>query len=244
MKRGKIVILTGAGISAESGIDTFRDKGGLWEKHRVEDVATPEAFERNPKLVQDFYNKRRRQLLTSHIEPNTAHIAIAKLEAKWPNDVCIITQNIDPLHEQAGSKQVIHMHGELLKVRCTKSEKVFEWNKDITPETRCACCNETDTLRPHVVWFGEMPFELEKIHHALHHCDLFIAIGTSGNVYPAAGFVQEAKVESGAHTVELNLEPSEVNTLFDEHFYGKATEIVPKYVEKLLEEQSSQEQNS
>jgi len=232
MKRFEnIVILTGAGISAESGLDTFRDKGGIWSRYDVNDVATPQGFARNPAMVHDFYNQRRRNLLG--VKPNAAHGALARLEAEHSGAVTVVTQNIDNLHEQAGSKQVIHMHGELFKVRCQTCETVFAWREDIataTPCPACAAAGGRQGLRPHVVWFGEMPLEMARIDALLDACDLFLSIGTSGNVYPAAGYV--ARVRGRAHTVELNLEAS--NPLFDERVLGRAAEIVPAYVDRLL----------
>lgn len=228
-----IVILTGAGISAESGIKTFRDADGLWENYRIEDVATPEGYARNPELVITFYNERRRQLLGGDIQPNPAHVALAQLESQFQGEVLLVTQNVDNLHEQAGSRNIIHMHGELLKIRCERSGKVFPAEKDVGVEDRCQCCNPPQPLRPHVVWFGEMPLEMDRIFQALGGCGLFIAIGTSGVVYPAAGFVQQAR-QTGAHTVELNLEPSAVQSVFSERKYGLASEIVPEFVKGLL----------
>lgn len=230
-----ITILTGAGISAESGIDTFRTAGGLWENHRIEDVATPEAFADNPVLVHDFYNARRRQLLSDDLHPNAAHLALARLEhalSTLPGaELTLVTQNIDNLHERAGSTNVIHMHGELLKMRCVDTDLVFDIRSDLELADRCRCCRLPGNLRPHVVWFGEIPLEMNRIQQALERCDLFISIGTSGQVYPAAGFYQLAS-QNGAHTVEINLEAT--NSLFDEQHYGKAGEIVPKYVNDLL----------
>ncbi|GAB7140056.1 NAD-dependent protein deacylase [Deferribacterales bacterium RsTz2092] len=225
-----IVVLTGAGISAESGIATFRDANGLWAEHRVEDVATPDGYERNPLLVLDFYNKRRRELKS--VKPNPAHLALAKLE-QGRDDVLVVTQNVDNLHEQAGTKSLIHMHGELNKIRCTECETVFDCYDDITLASKCEKCGTEGTLRPHIVWFGEMPFMMDEISYALHSCELFISIGTSGNVYPAAGFVQSAR-SAGAHTVELNLEPSLGASMFKEKVHGKAGEVVPVYVNKIL----------
>ncbi|WP_105637980.1 Sir2 family NAD+-dependent deacetylase [Cronobacter dublinensis] len=233
MNKPVVVVLTGAGISAESGIRTFRAADGLWEEHRVEDVATPEGFARNPQLVQDFYNARRRQLQQPEIKPNAAHLALARLEEAFGDRFLLITQNIDDLHERAGNKNVVHMHGELLKVRCSQSGQVLEWTGDVTPADKCHCCQFPAPLRPHVVWFGEMPLGMDRIYEALAHADVFIAIGTSGHVYPAAGFVHEAKLQ-GAHTVELNLEPSQVGSEFEEKHYGLASQVVPEYVEKLL----------
>lgn len=235
-----IVVLTGAGISAESGVSTFRDNNGLWCNHRIEDVATPEAFERDPKLVQQFYNQRRAQL--AEVKPNLAHDALAELAEKWSGRFLLVTQNVDDLHDRAhaGRKnrkgfELIHLHGELGKVRCTETESIYDWTGDVKADSQCGCCNEIGTLRPHIVWFGEMPLEMPKIYNALAQCDLFISIGTSGNVYPAAGFVQEVcRNGRGAHTVELNLEPSQGYSLFEERIYGKATEIVPEFVKQIL----------
>lgn len=228
-----VVILTGAGISAESGIRTFRAADGLWEEHHVEDVATPEGFQRDPALVQRFYNARRQQLQQAEIQPNAAHLALAELEQVLGDNLLLVTQNIDNLHERAGNSRVLHMHGELLKVRCVTSGQVIEWSGDITPDDRCTCCQFPAALRPHVVWFGEMPLGMEQIYQALEQADYFIAIGTSGHVYPAAGFVHEARLQ-GAHTVELNLEPSQVGNEFAERHYGLASEVVPEFVHKLL----------
>ncbi|MFS2223972.1 Sir2 family NAD+-dependent deacetylase [Pantoea sp. B65] len=228
-----VVVLTGAGISAESGIRTFRAHDGLWEEHRVEDVATPEGFRRDPNLVQAFYNARRRQLQQPEIQPNAAHQALAELESVLGDHFLLVTQNIDNLHERAGSQRVIHMHGELLKVRCPGSGQIFAWNEDINVGDHCHCCQFPERLRPHVVWFGEMPLQMEEIYRALEKANYFIAIGTSGHVYPAAGFVHEARLH-GAHTVELNLEPSQVGSEFQEKKYGLASEVVPLYVRTFL----------
>jgi NAD-dependent deacetylase len=228
-----IVILTGAGISKESGLDTFRDADGLWAKVRIEDVATPEVFARDPQAVQAFYNARRRTLLGSSIAPNAAHRALAALERQWLGDFLLVTQNIDDLHERAGSEKLVHMHGEMLKARCAGCGAVHRHTEDLSAQTPCPVCKAAGGMRPHVVWFGEMPLEMDLIDGALGRCRLFIAIGTSGNVYPAAGFVQEAR-RRGAHTVELNLEPSDAASLFVEGVYGPATEVVPRYVERLL----------
>jgi NAD-dependent deacetylase len=233
MLTNRIVILTGAGISKESGLDTFRDADGIWAKVRLEDVATPEAYARDPVKVQAFYNDRRRSLRDGNVTPNAAHRALAALEQKFAGDVLLVTQNIDDLHERAGSRNLIHMHGELFKARCAACDRIHEWRDDIELETRSPCCGATGKLRPHVVWFGEMPLEMDRIEAALSVCSLFISIGTSGSVYPAAGFVQEAR-RAGASTVELNLEPSEGYSLFAERRYGPATQIVPAFVERLL----------
>ena len=229
-----IVILTGAGISKESGLDTFRDADGLWAKVRIEDVATPEAFARDPARVHAFYNERRRGLRNSNVQPNAAHRALAELERRWPGETLLVTQNIDDLHERAGSRKLVHMHGELLKTRCARCGALDAGIADLSVELACAACHEPSGLRPHVVWFGEMPLEMDRIYEVLGRCGVFISIGTSGNVYPAAGFVQEVSQVAGARTVELNLEPSEGATLFKERHYGPATEIVPAYVRRLL----------
>ena len=229
MSYKRIVVLSGAGISAESGIKTFRAEDGLWEEHRVEEVATPEGFAADPVLVQRFYNGRRAQLLSDAVKPNPAHLALAKLEEVLGNDLLVVTQNIDNLHEQAGSKNVVHMHGELLKMRCAYTDIVYPILGDISVDDRCECCGMRGALRPHVVWFGEMPLQMEEIYDAIEGCDLFLAIGTSGNVYPAAGFVRHAAM-SGAHTMEINLEPSAVESAFAEHRYGLAGEVVPAFV--------------
>lgn len=228
-----IVVLTGAGISAESGIQTFRAQDGLWENHRIEEVATPEGFARDPELVQRFYNLRRQPLLDEQVSANPAHIALARLEREFSGDFMLVTQNIDNLHEQAGSKNVLHMHGEILKMRCTQSHQVFECNRPINTQDLCECCQLAGTLRPHIVWFGEMPFFMDEIYQALSNCDLFVAIGTSGNVYPAAGFVQMAN-DAGAKSIEINLEQSNVATDFKEAIYGKAGETLPIWVDQLL----------
>ncbi|CDG97569.1 NAD-dependent protein deacylase [Xenorhabdus bovienii] len=235
IKRPHVVVLTGAGISAESGIRTFRSSDGLWEEHRVEDVATPEGFQRDAELVQAFYNARRKQLQQPEIQPNAAHYALVELEQQLGDNFLLVTQNIDNLHERAGSRRVLHMHGELLKARCCQSGQVIEWKTELTTEDRCHCCQFPSPLRPHVVWFGEMPLGMEQIYSALADADLFIAIGTSGHVYPAAGFVHEAKL-SGTLTIELNLEPSQVESLFDEKHYGHASKIVTQYVQSLLQQ--------
>ncbi len=233
MSEPSIVILTGAGISKESGLDTFRDKDGIWARVRLEDVATPEGFARDPRRVHEFYNARRRGLLNPNITPNAAHAALAELEQRRPGDVLLVTQNIDNLHERAGSRNLIHMHGEMLKARCARCDDVRDWTSDLSVELACAACGRTGGMRPHVVWFGEMPFEMDRIYAALARCKLFVSIGTSGNVYPAAGFVAEARA-ARAHTVELNLEPSEGATLFAEAVYGPASVIVPDHVRKIL----------
>lgn len=236
-----IVILTGAGISAESGLLTFRDNNGLWCNHRIEDVATPEAFARDPKLVHTFYNMRRAQL--KDVQPNAAHHAIAELASTWDGAVFVVTQNVDDLHERAEVGKnlkpgytLLHMHGELKKARCDASDEVFAWDDEVTTQSVCPCCSRAGGLRPHIVWFGEMPLYMERIYHMLRECDLFMSIGTSGNVYPAAGFVHEVRAHGRAHTVELNMEPSHGQSLFHEKIYGPATRIVPDYVEKIIKQ--------
>jgi len=229
-----IVILTGAGISKESGLDTFRCADGIWSKVNLEDVATPEAFVRDPAMVHAFYNDRRRQLRDPAIAPNAAHLALARLERDYPGKVLLVTQNIDNLHERAGCTNLIHMHGELLKIRCEACGTVHAWDHDLSTKDMCPRCNRTGSLRPHVVWFGEFPLEMERIYAALEECGLFLSIGTSGNVYPAAGFVQHVLEYGDGHTVELNLEPSSGATLFDETLYGPASGVVPAYVERIL----------
>lgn len=226
-----IVVLTGAGLSAESGLSTFRDKDGIWSKYDYRDVATPEGFERNPTLVHDFYNQRRHA--HAGIVPNAAHVALARLEREYDGEVVIVTQNIDALHEAAGCKNLIHMHGELLKALCAHCGDRHACTDDLCLTTHCPECGKDGGMRPDVVWFGEMPYHMERIARHLAAADLFMSIGTSGNVYPAAGFVMEAR-QAGAHTVELNLEPSEGASMFAEAHHGLATKVVPEYVEKLL----------
>lgn len=227
----RIFILTGAGISAESGLRTFRDSDGLWEGHKVEEVATPGAFAVNPDLVHDFYNQRRSQLLTK--EPNLAHHALVRLQRKFGDHLTLVTQNVDDLHERSGMREVIHMHGELLKQRCVSCGKVSDCLGRTGTHTICAHCGDEGSTRPHIVWFGEMPLMMEEIHQRLVKTDLFISIGTSGVVYPAAGFADEAK-SHGAHLIEASLEGTEISPAFDEHIEGPATSTVPTLVEKLV----------
>lgn len=232
----RIVILTGAGVSAESGLGTFRGKDGLWTRYSLDDVATPEGFARDPVLVHEFYNRRRARLLGA--EPNAAHQALARLEAGAGagagGDVRVVTQNIDNLHERAGSTAVIHMHGEMLRARCNLCHHVVRHDGDLSLEVECAGCGAAGGMRPHVVWFGEMPLHMMEIDSLLLACDLFISIGTSGQVYPAAGFVSQVRDLGRAHTVELNLEASDGHSLFAEKLYGPASEVVPAYVDALL----------
>lgn len=230
-----MVVLTGAGISKESGLSTFRDPDGIWSQVSVEEVATPEAFARDPARVHEFYNQRRRKLQSDMVAPNAAHEALARLEREWKAPVTLVTQNIDDLHERAGSRTIIHMHGELLKARCTRCGSVAPWPRDITLETACPNCGHAGSLRPQVVWFGEEPFMLDTIAEALYACGLFMSIGTSGNVYPAAGFVATVQAAGKAHTMEVNMEPSDGATLFAETVYGPATKCVPDVVDCLLE---------
>ncbi|KTE37621.1 MULTISPECIES: NAD-dependent deacylase [unclassified Sphingopyxis] len=226
-----IVILTGAGVSAESGIDTFRDGGGLWEQHRVEDVATPEAYIRDPDLVHRFYDARREAIQTK--QPNAAHDALARLDAEWAGELLIVTQNVDDLHERAGARRLIHMHGEHLKAWCTGCDARSAWTGTLLDRPACPACGVAGHLRPDVVWFGEMPYAMDAIYRALNRADLFVSIGTSGAVYPAAGFVREARA-SGARTLELNMEPSQGSHWFDEARHGPASLLVPAWVEEVL----------
>lgn len=226
-----IVILTGSGISAESGVATFRGPEGLWEGHRVEDVATPEAFERDPVLVQNFYDQRRAKLRT--VEPNPAHLALARLDTEWPGELLIVTQNVDDLHERGGAKRILHMHGELRSAWCLACDARMRWDEDLGDHPPCPSCGIAGHLRPDIVWFGEMPYGMERIDKALMNADLFVSIGTSGAVYPAAGFVQTARY-TGARTLEINLEPSLGSAYFHESRNGKAGELVPAWVDELL----------
>ena len=225
-----IVILTGAGISAESGIDTFRTAGGLWERYRPEDVATPEALARDPQLVLGFYDMRRAAIQEK--QPNAAHHALARLDAEWTGELLIVTQNVDDLHERAGARRMLHMHGEHLNAWCTACDARSPWTGPLAAGPRCPACG-TSALRPDVVLFGEMPYRMDEIHAALRQCDLFVSIGTSGAVYPAAGFVRTAR-DLGARTLELNLEPSQGSLWFNESCHGPATEVVPAWVEEVL----------
>ncbi len=232
MKHPGIVILTGAGISAESGIQTFRGDGGLWEGHRVEDVATPEGFARDPELVQKFYNERRAKLL-SGIAPNAGHEALARLQKEYSGKITLVTQNIDDLHERAGSENVLHMHGELLKARCLDCGEVSEIREQITAQSPCRLCDTKGRLRPDIVWFGEMPYFLSEIESSLENASLFIAVGTSGKVYPAAGFVEIAKY-AGATTIEVNLEKTDGSHVFHRCEFGPAGKTLPRLVSQIL----------
>jgi NAD-dependent deacetylase len=226
-----VVVLTGAGISAESGLPTFRDKDGLWEGQRVEDVACPEAFQRNPELVQRFYNLRRAALGT--VAPNAAHLALARLQREFPGTVTLITQNVDDLHERAGSTGVLHMHGELRKVRCSHCWRGLEWAGDLATTTTCPHCHRAGGMRPDIVWFGEIPKHMERIGKLLDRADVFVAIGTSGHVYPAAGFADLAR-SAGARTIEINNTATAISRCFERHLTGPATVEVPRWVEELL----------
>lgn len=226
-----IFILTGAGISAESGIQTFRGADGLWEGHNLQDVACPEAFRRNPCLVYRFYNMRREKILEA--APNAAHFALARLQREFPGKVTLVTQNIDDLHERGGSQQVIHMHGEAIKARCLFCEAVSPCGIELDETNACPACGTTGTLRPHIVWFGEIPLFMEEIENSLAGADLFISIGTSGFVYPAAGFAAVAG-RHGIRTIEINPDTTEISPHFDEHLRGPASVKVPEWVEGIL----------
>jgi len=226
-----IVILTGAGVSAESGVATFRGPDGLWEGHRVEDVCTPEAYARDPELVHAFYNARRATLAT--VEPNAAHLALARLDAEWPGELLLVTQNVDDLHERAGSKRLLHMHGEHKSAWCLACDERFGWEGPMGESSACPLCSRVGQVRPDIVWFGEMPYEMDRIEDALREADLFVSIGTSGAVYPAAGFVQTARY-CGAHCLEMNLEPSQGSVFFHESRMGSAGDLVPAWVDDLL----------
>lgn len=231
MSINSICILTGAGISAESGLSTFRAADGLWEDHRIEDVATPQGFAKDPGLVHRFYNMRRAAL--KDVQPNNAHKALAELERKFKGEVLLITQNVDNLHSRAGSQNLVHMHGELTQVKCNHCRDTHAWHDALSQNTPCPSCNTSGGMRPDIVWFGEMPYAMDTIEAALSRCDLFVSIGTSGAVYPAAGFVRLAKTY-GAKTLELNLEPSAGSDWFDDAQYGPATQIIPAWVQTLI----------
>ena len=232
---GRIVILTGAGISKESGLETFRDAGGIWSQVRLEDVATPEAFARDPVRCHAFYNMRRARHRQADVQPNAAHLALVRLESAWPGEVMVVTQNVDSLHDRAGTRNLIHMHGIYSQARCNVCGDITDCPGDLSVHDVCAVCKKPGGLRPNVVWFGETPLEMERIYAALTDCDLFLSIGTSGNVYPAAGFVSVVRKATQAHTAELNLEPSAGASRFAEAHYGPATQTVPAYVEGLLQ---------
>lgn len=231
MPAESIVVLTGAGVSAESGLPTFRGKDGLWEGHRFEDVACPDAFRRDPSLVNRFYNLRRAALKT--VEPNAAHLALARLQREYPGKLTLVTQNVDDLHERGGSTRVIHMHGELRKALCTRCQNVMEWDGDLETTSACPHCGHTGCLRPDIVWFSEIPYHMQAIEEALRGADVFAAIGTSGHVHPAAGFVMTAKF-AGARTLEINNAQTLVSGQFDRHLIGPATVEVPRWVNGIL----------
>lgn len=226
-----IVVLTGAGVSAESGVPTFRGPDGLWEGHRVEDVATPEAYRRDPDLVLEFYDQRRANL--ARVEPNAAHRALGRLDALWPGELLIVTQNVDDLHERGGAKRLLHMHGELKSGWCLACGERRPFEGTMTDRPACPACGVRGHLRPDIVWFGEMPYQMDRIEAALTQADLFVSIGTSGAVYPAAGFVQTAR-HWGAETLELNLDPSEGSYFFHESRMGPAGALVPEWVSEVL----------
>lgn len=227
-----LVILTGAGVSAESGLATFRGPDGLWEGHRVEDVCTPEAFARDSALVQGFYDARRAAL--AGVAPNAAHRALARLDAAWPGELLLVTQNVDDLHERAGSRRLLHMHGELKRAWCLACDERSAWAGGLGDGPVCPACGVAGALRPDIVWFGEMPYGMDAIERAVAGADLFVSIGTSGAVYPAAGFVRTAR-HHGAATLELNLDPSAGSIFFDETRLGPAGVLVPEWVDELLD---------
>ncbi len=227
-----IVILTGAGISAESGIRTFRDQNGLWENHDIYEVASPEGFRSKPDLVYEFYNQRRTQLLSSEVRENLAHHALGRLEKEFDGDVHLITQNVDDLHERGGSTNILHMHGELLKAKCQRTQKSYEWTGILNDQSICDCCQSKGNLRPDIVWFGENVYHMDKIQNLLFKCDLFISVGTSGQVYPAAQFV--SWIPNNALSIEVNLEKTQISNLFDKHYLGEATKAVSNLVNDIL----------
>ena len=230
-KYKSIVVLTGAGISAESGLATFRSSNGLWNNHRVEDVATIEAFQRNPEFVHDFYNQMKPELLAA--KPNPAHLALTKLQDNYPAHVSIITQNVDTLHEKAKSRNIYHIHGQINQAVCLNCGHVLETWNDVTTETVCPQCSVAGMMKPNIVFFGENLLYMDKVERLLASCDLFISVGTSGVVFPAAAFVQTAKLY-GAETYEFNLEKTSNNFYFDHHIFGKAGETLPPFIDELL----------
>ncbi|MDR2386488.1 MAG: NAD-dependent deacylase [Deltaproteobacteria bacterium] len=238
-----IFVLTGAGISRESGLDTFRDKDGLWSKVNIEDVATPRAFKKDPVRVLEFYDFRRKELLSGDIKPNPAHQALARLESQISNyraekglkkpGLFLVTQNVDDLHERGGSKQVCHTHGSLLWAKCQACDHKFKWLKNLSLEEVCPKCQAQGQLRPDVVWFEEMPYHLEEIETNLKNCHLFVSIGTSGLVYPAASYLRVAK-KLKVPTLEINIAPTGSANLYDRGFYGPASEAVPQWVDEVI----------
>lgn len=229
-----LVVLTGAGLSAESGVPTFRGINGLWEGHHVEEVASPNAFKTAPAMVHRFYNMRRASLKT--VAPNAAHHALARLEKAWPGSFLHVTQNVDDLNERAGAEKLLHMHGQLKKIRCLWCRNVMAWEEDLDVTTVCPECATAGKLRPDIVWFGEVPYHIEEISQALETVDIFLCIGTSGVVYPAAGFARQAASKGARRLIEVNLEPTEISSHFTEQRQGTAGEEVPRLVEELLKE--------
>ena len=229
-----LVVLTGAGLSAESGVPTFRGMDGLWEGHRIEEVASPVAFKLTPDRVHRFYNLRRASLKT--VQPNAAHHALVRLEKAWPGSFLHVTQNVDDLNERAGAEKLLHMHGQLKKVRCLWCRTVLEWESDLDVSTVCPECASVGKMRPDIVWFGEVPYHIEEISQALETVEIFLCIGTSGVVYPAAGFARQAASKGAKRLIEINLEPTEISSHFTDQRQGSAGEEVPRLVEELLSE--------
>ncbi|MBE0508102.1 MAG: NAD-dependent deacylase [Marinospirillum sp.] len=233
----QVVVLTGAGISAESGISTFRDQNGLWQNHRIEEVASPDAFRRNPAMVHQFYNQRRAQLQLPEIQPNAAHLALVefeKVQLEAGGRFTLISQNVDDLHQRAGSQNLLSMHGQLLRARCSLSGQTQAWSGTLSLEDKCSCCEPAQALRPDIVWFGETPYHLDACYKAVEQADLFISIGTSGRVYPAAGFLDAAE---SAYCIELNMEKTSPD--FEDGLYGPATQVVPSFFHFLIEQMRS-----
>ncbi len=234
-----VFILTGAGISKESGINTFREKDGLWDNYKIEDVCTVEAFKKNPELVNSFYNERKRNLLDPKIKPNAAHFSLAELEKNCKKDFLIVTQNIDNLHEQAGSKKIVHMHGSLEKAYCMYCNSRVKYDFEVTTNYKCKSCNNKGMVRVDVVWFGEQPKYLNEIYNFLEKTEVFISIGTSNNVYPAAGFIDFLnQINNKILMYEFNLEKTSKSIFFDKRFSGPATKTIPKFVKKVIEKKN------
>ena len=234
MNKPNVVVLTGAGISKESGLSTFRDLDGIWANVDINDVATPTAFYNNSENVHDFHNTLRSKVLSDSVKPNAAHYALAKLEETWPENIQVITQNIDNLHERAGTENLIHMHGEILKARCTYCGWIRSCWTGLDSNDLCASCEMEAFMRPHVVWFGETPLDMPRIYSALDECDIFVSIGTSANVFPAAEFISLVKKRKTVRTIEINLERSEKTDEFTDARHGLASELVPIFVEEIL----------
>ena len=230
-KYQNIVILTGAGISAESGLATFRSSNGLWNNHPVEDVATVEGFQRNPAYVHDFYNELKKELVKA--KPNPAHLAITKLQKEYPAQISIVTQNVDTLHEKAENSDIYHIHGQINQAVCQNCGHIIETFGDVDTQTICPNCQVMGMMKPNIVFFGENLLCMDKVDSLLRTCDLFLSIGTSGVVFPAAAFVQIAKI-NGAHTIEFNLEPTSNNYYFDQHIFGKAGTTLPAFIDELI----------